>query len=282
MNSAPTIPRSNLKPPPLPKGRGLAVVPPADIEDVEDDMEVTAVAETPPEVLNAARSDIRELRVPRPAPPRPPSMPRPNEHVVQAIHPPPLPLAVAPAPRRPPQAAPELETSDAIRPRHVVFARARPGSSAGTSRPRRSDGRSKGSPTGGPGSPRSGDTPRSARTHLGRGPPSFLGVAVRVGLRRDEQRHLELAREPHHLIGLGLGDVAAVDAGSREIASVTRAANAMRSTASACPAGTAHPRAISSNNDPALRISSFNSHGAVFSLSDFSEFEHTSSAKSAV
>jgi hypothetical protein len=127
MNSAPTIPRSNLKPPPLPRGRGLAVVPPTDIEDVEDDLEVTAVAETPPEVLNAARSDIRELRASRPVPPRPSSMPRPNEPVVKAIHPPPLPPALAPAPRPQPQAAPELdlelETSDASRPRHVIFAR---------------------------------------------------------------------------------------------------------------------------------------------------------------
>ncbi len=72
------------------------------------------------------------------------------------------------------------------------------------------------------------------------------------------------------------------NARSREIASVTRAANVTRSTAKAWPAGTAHSRAISSSNEPARRISSFSSHGAVFSLSDFSEFEHTSSAKSAV
>jgi hypothetical protein len=123
MNSAPTIPRSNLKPPPLPKARALAVVPPAEIEDVEDDLEVTAVADAPPEVLEAARSDIRDLRVPRPPPPRPSSVPRPNEPVVQAIHPPPLPPAVAPAWMSPPQAEPELETSEAIRPRHVVLAR---------------------------------------------------------------------------------------------------------------------------------------------------------------
>jgi hypothetical protein len=70
--------------------------------------------------------------------------------------------------------------------------------------------------------------------------------------------------------------------GSREIASVTRAAKVTRSTAKACPAGTAHARAISSNNEPARRISSFSSQGAVFSLSDFSELEQTSSAKSAV
>ena len=37
-----------------------------------------------------------------------------------------------------------------------------------------------------------------------------------------------------------------------------------------------------SSSEPARRISCFSSHGAVFSLSDFSEFEHTSSAKSAV
>jgi len=134
MNSAPTIPRSNLKPPPLPKGRALAVVPTADVEDVEDDLEVTAIAEAPPEILKAARSDIRELRTPRPAPPRPSTLPRPNEPLVKAIHPPPLPppVALAPAPQpvlppppKPvPQATPELESVDAgIRPPPVVFAR---------------------------------------------------------------------------------------------------------------------------------------------------------------
>ena len=70
--------------------------------------------------------------------------------------------------------------------------------------------------------------------------------------------------------------------GSREMASVTRAAKVARSTASACPAGTAHSRAISISNDPARRISSFSSQGAVFSISDFREFEQTSSAKSPV
>ena len=69
---------------------------------------------------------------------------------------------------------------------------------------------------------------------------------------------------------------------SLAMASVTLAAKVVRSTASACPAGTAHSRAIFSNCDPARRISSFSSQGAVFSLSDFSEFEQTSSAKSAV
>jgi hypothetical protein len=69
---------------------------------------------------------------------------------------------------------------------------------------------------------------------------------------------------------------------SREIVSVTLAANVTRSTASACPAGTAHSRAMSSSSEPARRISSFSSHGAVFSESDFKEFEQTSSAKSDV
>jgi len=138
MNSAPTLPRSNLKPPPLPKGRALAVVPPADIEDIEDDQDVTAVAEAPPEVLKAARSDIRELRAPRPPAPRPSSVPRPKEPVVKAIHPtPPPPRAVAlvpapqpapqaapqPAPKPVPEATPELESIALIRPRPVVFAR---------------------------------------------------------------------------------------------------------------------------------------------------------------
>jgi hypothetical protein len=67
-----------------------------------------------------------------------------------------------------------------------------------------------------------------------------------------------------------------------EIASVTFAANTTRSTAKACPAGTAHDRAISISNEPARRISSLSNQGAAFSLSDLSEFEHTSSAKSAV
>src|SRR5580693_865758 len=66
------------------------------------------------------------------------------------------------------------------------------------------------------------------------------------------------------------------------MASVTRAAKVVRSTASACPAGTAHSRAILSNSDSARLISSFSTQGAVVSLSDFSEFEQTSSAKSAV
>jgi hypothetical protein len=41
-------------------------------------------------------------------------------------------------------------------------------------------------------------------------------------------------------------------------------------------------RGISSRREPARRISSFNNQGAVFSLSDFSELEQTSSAKSFV
>ena len=70
--------------------------------------------------------------------------------------------------------------------------------------------------------------------------------------------------------------------GSRSMAAVTASANSSRSTASACPAGTAVWRAISISNEPARRISSFSSQGAVFSLSDFSELEQTSSAKFAV
>ena len=73
-----------------------------------------------------------------------------------------------------------------------------------------------------------------------------------------------------------------VISGSFEIASVTFSAKAMRSTASACPAGTAHSRAISISSEPALRSSSFSSQGAVFTVSDFREFEQTSSAKSLV
>ena len=39
---------------------------------------------------------------------------------------------------------------------------------------------------------------------------------------------------------------------------------------------------MESSRDPARRISSLSNQGAVFSLSDLSEFEHTNSAKSAV
>ena len=70
--------------------------------------------------------------------------------------------------------------------------------------------------------------------------------------------------------------------GSRSIAAVTASANFSRSTASAWPAGTAVSRAISISSEPARRISSFSSQGAVFSVSDFSELEHTNSAKFAV
>jgi hypothetical protein len=99
MNSARSLPNSpKLKPPPLPKACGLSVVPPpAPLRDTEEDLEVTAVAEAPPEVLRVARSDVRELRATRPPPPRPSGMPRPVEAVVKAKSgPPPLPPPVAP------------------------------------------------------------------------------------------------------------------------------------------------------------------------------------------
>jgi len=70
--------------------------------------------------------------------------------------------------------------------------------------------------------------------------------------------------------------------GSRSIVSVTRRPKSSRSTARACPAGTEVSRAMSISRDPARRISSLRSQGAVFSLSDLSEFEQTSSAKSEV
>ena len=73
-----------------------------------------------------------------------------------------------------------------------------------------------------------------------------------------------------------------VMSGSRSMASVTAAEKFSRSTASACPAGTAVCAAICIRRELDRRISSFSSQGAVFSLSDFSEFEHTSSAKCAV
>src|SRR6476646_1439734 len=70
--------------------------------------------------------------------------------------------------------------------------------------------------------------------------------------------------------------------GSAEIASVTLAANVSRSTARACPAGTLVPLAMRNSSESTRRISSFSSQGAVFSLSDLSEFEQTSSANLSV
>jgi hypothetical protein len=61
-----------------------------------------------------------------------------------------------------------------------------------------------------------------------------------------------------------------------------RLENSTRSTASAWPAGTAVSSAILKSADPPRRISCFNSHGAVFGDSLFSEFEHTSSPNSVV
>src|ERR1019366_1697406 len=70
--------------------------------------------------------------------------------------------------------------------------------------------------------------------------------------------------------------------GSRSRAAVTAWENLSRSTASACPAGTAVWRAMSISSEPARRISSFSNQGAVFSVSDFSELEQTNSAKFAL
>lgn len=123
MNAARPIPKSpRLKPPPLPRACGLSVVPPpGPVQDVTEDLDVTAVEDTPPELLAVARSDVRELRVPRPAPPRP---------VVKASNPPPLPIppaapAVAskPVPAANPEPASDLETLALMKPRPVVFAR---------------------------------------------------------------------------------------------------------------------------------------------------------------
>jgi hypothetical protein len=121
MNSAGRISNSpRLKPPPLPKAHGLSVVPPpANVEDLPEDADVTAVEDAPPELLAVARSDIRELRAPRPAPPRP---------VVKAIQPPPLPVAVTPPiavapPMAKPEPAPEVEAIIGLKPRPVVLMR---------------------------------------------------------------------------------------------------------------------------------------------------------------
>jgi hypothetical protein len=131
MNSAHPLPNPrNLKPPPLPKARGLAVVRPQEaLEVAEEDLEVTAVGEPPPEVLRVARSDVRELRVPRPPPPRPTVVPRPNEATVKKSGPPPLPATMEPAPAANPapaaSPAPESqpEAIAAMKPRSLVLAR---------------------------------------------------------------------------------------------------------------------------------------------------------------
>ncbi|HEX8793388.1 MAG TPA: hypothetical protein VF765_20735 [Polyangiaceae bacterium] len=125
MNSAGRISNSpRLKPPPLPKAHGLSVVPSrANVEDITDDADVTAVEDAPPELLAVARSDIRELRAPRPAPPRP---------VVKAIQPPPAPVPVMPPvmppiavtqPMAKPEPAPEVDALVGLKPRPVVLMR---------------------------------------------------------------------------------------------------------------------------------------------------------------
>ena len=72
------------------------------------------------------------------------------------------------------------------------------------------------------------------------------------------------------------------DAGLVGDAWATRFENSTRSTASAWPAGTAEASASARRILSARRISCFRSQGAVFSDSDLSELEQTSSAKSAV
>jgi hypothetical protein len=137
MNSARPLPKSpSLKPPPLPKA--LAVVPPpARLEASDDDPEVTAVDDAPPEILRVAESDVRELRVPRPLPPRPAAVPRPGAPLAKKRSvPPPLPAPVAresdvegplpeatssPAPR--PEGASALETGAPMKPRPFALVR---------------------------------------------------------------------------------------------------------------------------------------------------------------
>ena len=127
MNAVRPLPKSpNLKPPPLPKACGLSVVPsPAQLGDIRDDLEeVTAVAEAPPEILQVARSDVRELRASRPAPPRPtasrppplPAAPKPASTPVPAT-------ASTPVPAARPESPSELEMRVAIQPRSVVLVR---------------------------------------------------------------------------------------------------------------------------------------------------------------
>ncbi len=70
--------------------------------------------------------------------------------------------------------------------------------------------------------------------------------------------------------------------GSASIASVMRRENSTRSTASACPAGTAVSSAIFKSAEPARRISCFSNHGAVLTDSLFNEFEQTNSPNSVV
>jgi hypothetical protein len=130
MNSARALPKSpSVKPPPLPASHAR---PPDD--------DVTSETEVPREVLEAAaRSDVRELRVPRPAAPRPTLVPRPEEPAAKKRSvPPPLPasaapvaatvdesqrrVAMVPGPPTIPDDAVEFEAA-AMRPRPLVFVR---------------------------------------------------------------------------------------------------------------------------------------------------------------
>src|SRR5947209_17467577 len=70
--------------------------------------------------------------------------------------------------------------------------------------------------------------------------------------------------------------------GSLWIASRIFAEKTSRSTAKACPAGTAASSAQRNSAEPARLISCLSSHGAVLGDSDLREFEHTSSPKSPV
>ena len=60
---------------------------------------------------------------------------------------------------------------------------------------------------------------------------------------------------------------------------VIRCENRSRSTARAPPAGTAHSSAAASRYDPSVRSSAFSMPAALSGFVDFSELEHTSSAR---
>ncbi len=70
--------------------------------------------------------------------------------------------------------------------------------------------------------------------------------------------------------------------GCASTACVTAAENALLSTASAPPAGTLHSSAVRYRCEPSSSSSRFSMPAALSPFVDFSEFEHTSSARSEV
>ena len=137
MNARPLPKLPSVKPPPVPKPYGLSVVPPLPpSRSTVDSEDVTAVGEAPPELLETARSDVRELRAARSTPPRPtrppplPTSVRPaaspdtGRRATGASSPAPAVTSVPPpAPAVRPEATSEVAQSAAVKPRPLVLAR---------------------------------------------------------------------------------------------------------------------------------------------------------------